>query len=136
MSKFTTYALLTGIALSTLFTTGCGESTNEISAKDKVIVLHDVGLTGCLALENFGNSKLEDQNTVTNVTYTSTGNNVSCATYGKTETVIATYADVSANLDAECAQLTLAQIQATFPEEDLSFFENNDKACVLSFDLL
>ncbi len=123
------------IALSVFLLSGCGESTNEISEKDKVIILHDLGVTGCLFLENFGNSKLEEQDAVTNTAYTSTDNDVSCATYGKTKSDIGSYDNIDANMDAECAELTLAEIQEAFPEEDLSFYENKDKACVLSFDL-
>ena len=127
--------LLATALLTTLFLSGCGESTNEISEKDKVIVLHDVGVSGCLLLENFGNSKLEEQDIVENTAYTSTDNDVSCATYGKTKSDIGSYDNIDANMDAECAELTLAEIQEAFPEEDLSFYENKDKACVLSFDL-
>jgi len=123
------------IALSIFLLSGCGESTNEISEKDKVIILHDVGVTGCLFLENFGNSKLEEQDLVTNTDYTSTDNDVSCATYGKTGGDIGSYDNIDTNMDVECAELTLAEIQEAFPEEDLSFYENKDKACVLSFDL-
>ena len=126
---------ITTIALSVFLLSGCGESTNEISDKDKVIILHDVGVTGCLFLENYGDSKEAEQDAVTNTSYTSTDNDVSCATYGKTGSDIASYDDVDANIDAECAELTLAQIQEAFPEEDLSLYENKDKACVLSFDL-
>ena len=121
--------------LATLLLSGCGESTNEISDKDKVIVLHDVGAAGCLLLENLGNSKLEEQDAVKNTGYTSKDNDVSCSTYGKTRTTVASYDNIDANLDAECAELTLAQIQEAFPDEDLSIYENKDKSCVLSFDL-
>ncbi len=126
--------LLTALT-ATLLLSGCGESTNEISQKDKVIILHDVGLAGCLLLENLGNSKLEKQGAVKNTAYSSKNNGVSCNTYGKTKTTIASYDNIDASLDAECAELTLAQIQETFPEEDLSIYENKDKSCVLSFDL-
>ena len=119
-----------------LLLSGCGETTNEISSKDKVVILHDVGISGCLLLENFGNKKLEEQNAVKNTSYTSKSNNVSCSTYGKTETTIASYDNIDANLDAECAELTLDQIQEAFPQEDLSFYENKDKSCVLSFDVI
>lgn len=127
--------LLATALLTTLFLSGCGESTNEISEKDKVIVLHDVGVSGCLLLENFGNSKLEEQDVVENTAYTSTDNTVSCSTYGKTTGDIGSYDNIDANMDIECAELTLAEIQEAFPEQDLSFYENKDKACVLSFDL-
>jgi hypothetical protein len=127
--------LLATSLLTTLFLSGCGESTNEISDKDKVIVLHDVGITGCTLLENFGNSKLEEQDVVENTSYTSTDNDVSCSTYGKTRGYIDSYDNIDANMDIECAELTLDEIQEAFPEEDLSFYENKDKACVLSFDL-
>ena len=123
------------ISLSIFLLSGCGESTDEISAKDKVIILHDVGVTGCLFLENFGNSKLEEQDLVTNTAYTSKDNDVSCATYGKTKTDIGSYDNIDPDMDAECAELTLAQIQEALPEEDLSIFEDKDDACVLSFDL-
>ena len=119
-----------------LLLSGCGETTDEISSKDKVVILHDVGVSGCLLLENFGNSKLEEQNAVKNTAYTSKSNDVSCSTYGKTETTIASYDNIDANLDAECAELILDQIQEAFPEEDLSIYENKDKSCVLSFDLI
>jgi len=119
-----------------LLLSGCGETTDEISSKDKVVILHDVGVSGCLLLENFGNTKLEEQNAVKNTGYTSKSNDVSCSTYGKTETTIASYDNIDANLDAECAELTLDQIQEAFPEEDLSIYENKDKSCVLSFDLI
>ena len=123
------------MALSIFLLSGCGESTNEISEKDRVIILHDVGVTGCLFLENFGNSKLEEQDTVTNTAYTSTKNDVSCGTYGKTGGYIGSYDNIDANMDVECAELTLADIQEALPEEDLSLYENKDKAGVLSFDL-
>jgi len=128
-------SLVLATLTAALLLSGCGESTDEISKKDKVIVLHDVGVAGCLLLENLGNSKLEEQNTVKNTGYTSKDNDVSCSTYGKTKTTIASYDNIDANLDAECAELTLEQIQEAFPEEDLSIYENKDKACVLSFDL-
>ena len=123
------------IALSVFLLSGCGESTNEISEKDKVIILHDVGVTGCLFLENFGTSTQEEQDEVKNTAYTSTDNDVSCGTYGKTGGDIGSYDNIDANMDIECAELTLAEIQEAFPEEDLSLYENKDKACVLSFDL-
>ena len=119
-----------------LLLSGCGETTDEISSKDKVVILHDVGVSGCLLLENFGNKKLEEQDAVKNTGYTSKSNDVSCNTYGKTETTIASYDNIDANLDAECAELTLDQIQEAFPKEDLSIYENKDKSCVLSFDLI
>ena len=127
-------SLLTSALLATLLLSGCGESTNEISEKDKVIILHDVGTTGCLFLENFGNSKLEEQDVVENTGYTSTDNDVSCGTYGKVRGDIA-YENIDANIDIECAELTLDEIQEAFPEEDLSPYEDKDDACVLSFDL-
>lgn len=120
--------------LTIIFLSGCGESTDEISKKDKVIILHDVGTSGCLLLETQGNSKLEEQDVVKNIDYTSTDNTVSCGTYGKIEGDIS-YDDISANIDIECTELTLDEIQEAFPEEDLSPFENKDKACVLSFDI-
>jgi len=123
------------IALSVFLLSGCGESSNEISEKDRVIILHDVGVTGCLFLENYGNSKLDEQDAVTNTAYTSTDNDVSCGTYGKTGGDIGPYDNIDANMDIECAELTLSEIQEAFPEEDLSIYENKDKACVLSFDL-
>jgi len=126
--------LLATALLTTLFLSGCGESTNETSEKDKVIVLHDVGIAGCTLLENFGNSKLEEQDLVENTAYTSTNNDVSCSTYGKTRGEIA-YENIDANIDIECAELTLDEIQEAFPKEDLSLYENKDKACILSFDL-
>ena len=127
---------VSGAVLSaTLLLSGCGETTEEISSKEKVVILHDVGLSGCLLLENFGNKKLESQDAVKNTGYSSKGNDVSCSTYGKTETTIASYDDIDANLDAECAELTLDQVQEAFPNEDLSIYENRDKSCVLSFDL-
>jgi len=52
-----------------------------------------------------------------------------------TESMAKAYDNIDANLDAECAELTLAQIQEAFPDEDLSIYENKDKSCVLSFDL-
>jgi len=119
-----------------LLLSGCGETTDEIGSKDKVVILHDVGVSGCLLLENFGNAKLEEQDAVKNTGYTSKGNDVSCSTYGKTETTIVSYDNIDANLEAECAELTLDQIQEAFPDEDLSIYENKDKSCVLSFDLI
>ena len=129
-------SLSSAVILATLLLSGCGESTSEISDKNKIIVLHDVGVSGCLLLENLGNSKLEEQDAVKNTGYTSTDNDVSCSTYGKTKTIIASYDNIDANLDAECAELTLAEIQEAFPNEDLSIYENKDKACVLSFDVV
>lgn len=131
----TKYLLLATSLLTTFFLSGCGESANEISEKDKVFVLHDVGITGCTLLENFGDSKVEEQDAATNTAYTSTDNDVSCSTYGKTRAYIGSYDDIDANIDVECAELTLDEIQEAFPEEDLSPYENKNKACVLSFDL-
>jgi len=127
------YTLLFTLA-STFFFIACGESTNTISAKDKVVILHSVGVTGCLFLENYGNAKLEEQDAVKNTGYTSKNNSVTCSTYGKTSTDIYSYNDIDANIP-ECAELTFAEIQEAFPNEDLSFYENKDKSCVLSFDL-
>jgi len=129
------YTLLFSLLTSTLLFTACGESTNEISAKDKVVILHSVGVTGCLFLENYGNAKLDEQNAVKNTGYTSKDNTITCATYGKTRSTIDSYNNIDANIP-ECAELTFAQIQEAFPNEDLSFYENNDKSCVLSFDLI
>lgn len=124
------------IALSGLLLVGCtGESTDEISAKDRVIILHDVGVTGCTFLEHYGNSELESQDLVKNVGYSSKDNSVSCQKYGKTGGYLASYDDIDADIDIECAEITLDDIQEALPEEDLSIFENKDKACVLSFDI-
>lgn len=119
-----------------LLLSGCGESTDEISSKDKVVILHDVGVAGCLLLENLGNSKLEEQDSVKNTAYSSKGNDVSCATFGKVRGDVASYDNIDAGLAVECAEITLAQIQEALPEEDLSLYENKDKSCVLSFDLI
>jgi len=120
--------------LAVLLLTGCGETTDEISAKDKVVILHDVGVTGCTLLENFGNSKLEEQDEVKNTGYSTKNNDVTCSTYGKTKGSLDSYDNIDADI-AECLEFTLDQIQEAFPEEDLSIYENKDKACVLSFDL-
>ncbi|MBA1420865.1 MAG: hypothetical protein FAF03_08435 [Epsilonproteobacteria bacterium] len=119
-----------------LLLSGCGETTDEISSKDKVVILHDVGVSGCLLLENFGKSKLEEQDTVKNTAYTSKDNDVSCDTYGKVRGDITSYDSIDAGLVVECAEITLAQIQEAIPQEDLSIYENKDKSCVLSFDLI
>ena len=132
MKMIVTSAVLSAM----LLLSGCGESTDEISSKDKVVILHDVGVSGCLLLENFGKSKLEEQDTVKNTAYTSKDNDVSCATYGKVRGDIASYDSIDAGLVIECAEITLAQIQEALPEEDLSIYENKDKSCVLSFDLI
>ena len=126
--------LLASTLLTAMLLTGCGESTDEISAKDKVVILHDVGVTGCLLLENFGNSKLEEQDAVTNTDYTSKSNDVTCDTYSKVKGDLDSYNNIDANIP-ECLEFTLADIQEAFPEEDLSIYENKDKSCVLSFDL-
>lgn len=126
--------LLSTTVFSTLLLTGCGESTDEISAKDKVVILHDVGITGCALLENFGNSKLEEQDHVKNTGYSSKDNDVSCATYGKTKGSLDSYDNIDANI-AECLEFTLDEVQEAFPEDDLSLYEDKDKSCVLSFDL-
>lgn len=123
------------LALAALLFSGCGESTDEISKKDKVIVLHDVGVAGCLLLENFGNAKLEEQDVVENTAYTSKDNDVNCGTFGKTGGTIDAYENIDANIETECVELTLADVQEAFPKEDLSIYENKDKSCVLSFDL-
>ena len=127
--------LISTLLLSSLLLSGCGESTNEINIKEKIIILHDVGISGCLLLESKGNSKLDEQDTVENTDYTSTSNDVFCSTYGKKRDYIASYDQIDADTDIECAELTLAEIQESFPDEDLSLYENKDKACVLSFDL-
>ena len=126
--------LFVSALMTTILLTGCGESTDEISAKDKVVILHDVGVTGCLLLENYGNSKLEEQDAVKNIDYTSKNNDVTCGTYGKIKGDLDSYNNIDANIP-ECLEFTLAQIQEAFPEEDLSIYENKDKSCVLSFDL-
>ena len=134
MFKFKKYSLLLTIAVTSLIFSACGESTDEISAKDKVVILHSVGVTGCLFLENYGNSKLEQQDAVKNTGYSSKDNSVTCMTYGKTSSNLDSYNNIDANIP-ECSELTFTQIQEAFPNEDLSFYENNDKSCVLSFDL-
>ena len=126
--------LLIATILGTLFFTGCGESTDEITQKDKVVILHDVGVTGCVLLENFGNDKLEEQDYVKNTGYSSKDNDVTCSTYGKTKGSLDSYDNIDANI-AECLEFTLAEVQEAFPNEDLSIYENKDKSCVLSFDL-
>jgi len=120
--------------LAIFLLTGCGESTDEITAKDKVVILHNVGITGCTLLENFGNSKLEEQDEVKNTGYSSKNNDVSCATYNKTRGNLDSYDNIDANI-AECLEFTLDEIQEAFPRDDLSIYENKDKSCVLSFDL-
>ena len=127
-------SLITTTLLAALLLSGCGETTDEISSKDKVVILHDVGVTGCTLLENFGNSILEEQDEVKNTGYSSKDNDVSCSTYGKTQGSLDSYDNIDANI-AECLEFTLAEIQEAFPEEDLSIYENKDKSCVLSFDL-
>ena len=132
LKKYTLFLL---IATTTLFFTACGESTKNITAKDKVVIIHSLGATGCLFLEGYGNAKLDEQNAVKNTGYTTKSNSVSCETYGKTRTSLDSYNNIDANIP-ECAELTFAQIQESFPSEDLSFYENNDKSCVLSFDVI
>jgi len=124
------------LASTTIFLfTACGESTNDISVKDKVVILHSIGITGCLFLENYGNTKLDEQNAVKNMGYTTKSNSVTCETYGKRRTYLDSYNNIDTNIPA-CAELTFTQIQEAFPSEDLSFYENKDKSCVLSFDLI
>jgi len=131
LQKFT---LPLSLLTSMILITACGESTDEISAKDKVVILHSVGVTGCLFLEKYGNSKLEEQNVVKNTGYSSKSNSINCSTYAKARTDIYSYNDIDANIP-ECAELTFSEIQEAFPNEDLSFYENKNKSCVLSFDL-
>ncbi len=128
-------SIFTTTLLGILLLSGCGESTDEISEKDKVIVLHDVGISGCVALEQLGKEKLNEQDAVKNIAYTSTDNTVNCQTYGKTRGDLESYDNIDAGLAIECAEITLDQIQEALPEEDLSIYENKDRACVLSFDL-
>jgi hypothetical protein len=124
------------VTLATLLLSGCGESTEEISAKEKIIIIHDVSTAGCLLLENFGNDNLEKQDDVKNISYTDTNNNVSCSTYGKIKGEIDSYENIDASTDLECAEILLSEVQEALPEEDLSHFEDNDKACVLAFDVI
>ena len=128
-STFIITAIFTAIVVS-----GCTESTDEIKKKDKVVILHDVGITGCTLLEHFGNSKLQKQDKVKNIEYSSKNNDVTCSTYGKTRGVIDSYNNIDADIP-ECLEFTFDEIQEAFPNEDLSFYENKDKSCVLSFDL-
>ncbi len=114
---------------------GCGETTETIIEKDKVIVLHNVNVTGCLLLETLGNTKLDEDDLIINTSYSSTDNNVSCATYGKVRGYIDSYDNIDANISAECVELSISDIQEALPDEDLSPFDSTTKACVLSFDL-
>jgi len=122
------------LSVTGLLITACGESTSTISAKDKVVILHSIGITGCFFLEQYGNAKLEAQNSVKNIGYTSKSNSVTCSTYGKQSSYIDSYNNIDANIP-ECVEFTFAQIQEAFPTEDFSFYENSSKSCVLSFNL-
>ena len=132
-----TKIILSSVAICTmLLLSSCGDNTDDISNKDKVVIVHDVGVSGCLLLETVGKSKLEKQDSIKNTTYTTKDNDISCSTYGKIRGDIASYDTIDAGLTVECAEITLSQIQEEFPEEDLSIYENKDKSCVLSFDLI
>ena len=124
------------VASSALILSGCGESTEEISAKEKIIIIHDVSTAGCLLLENFGNDNLEKQDDVKNISYTGTDNDVSCTTYGKVKGEIDSYENIDASTDLECAEILLSEVQEALPDEDLSPYEDKDKACVLAFDVI
>ena len=124
------------VASSALILSGCGESTEEISSKEKIIIIHDVSTSGCLQLETFGNDNLEKQDDVENISYTGTDNDVSCTTYGKVKGEIDSYENIDASTDFECAEILLSEVQEALPEEDLSPYEDKDKACVLAFDVV
>jgi hypothetical protein len=125
---------LSSVFLLSFLLSGCGESIDEISQKDKVIILHDVETTGWVLLENYGNSKREEQDIVKDTSYTSKENSVTCETFGKRRGYIDDYNNIDADV-AECVELTLADVQEAFPDEDLSIYENTEKSCVLSFNL-
>jgi len=124
-----------GIAFMSLLLLGCGESASDIAKSDKVIIVHKLGLTGCVLLENFGKDDLKKTGQVTNIHYSSKNNKVSCQSYGKTKTILGSYNDISSNLDLECAEFLFSDIQEAFPNKDLGFYKNKKKSCVLSFDL-
>jgi hypothetical protein len=130
MNKQSIYLVVT---LATLFLLGCGDTTDEINKKDKVIILHKVNSAGCLFLERYGDTVLKQQNSIKNISYSSKKNSVSCATYGKSKGDINSYSDISKNLTVECAEMQFLDTQEAFPSRDLSLFEGS-RSCVIAFD--
>jgi hypothetical protein len=126
---------LVTIALSLLFL-GCGETSDEIKEKGKVIILHNVNLTGCTALEGYSSNKLKKDDRVKNVAFSNKNNDVSCASYNKTKGELSDYSKIDASIAIECAEIPFSELQAALPEKDLSIFESKDRSCVLSFDVI
>lgn len=119
---------------------GCGKSTKEISKAEKIVIVHDVGIAGCLFLEKRGNAKIQKdaklKKHITNISYNSKGNRASCQTYGKKKSTLSSYDDViNIKKSTECAELQLSDAQEAYPNKDFSLLKNTHKSCVVAFNV-
>ncbi len=122
------------LTLTALLLSGCGESIGEISNKDKVIVLKEISRAGCLLLENAGDKQLQEYTqdyNIANISYTTKDNTVNCATFGKTPGELYGYNYI----ETECLEIPFEQIDETFPNQHLSRYQDQDKACVVAFNV-
>lgn len=130
------YIILLGMLILVL---GCGKSTEKISKDEKIVIVHELGFTGCLYLEKRGNSKIQKdtklKNTIKNISYSSKSNTVSCHTYGKEKSTLNSYNDALKSAKSiACAELYIADAQEAYPNKDFSLLKNNSKSCVVSFN--
>ena len=103
-----------------------GVSAEDISAKEKVIIINDVSLSGCVLIKN----GLIDADNLVNAETLFTEVGVTCATYGKT-------AGIPGNLNVECTEEYLADWLDDANHEtiaDIGVLEG-EKACVVGADL-
>lgn len=119
---------------------GCGKSTEEIRKAEKIAIVHELGLTGCLFLKEKGNHKIQTdkrlKDKIKNISYNSKSNNVSCQTYNKKKNTLTSYADViQVDRTIACAELHLSDAQEAYPNKDFSLLKNSKKSCVVAFDI-
>ncbi len=129
------------ILLSALALSGCGAidelinetlsgdvTTETIAAKERVLIINNVGYTACLTIKN---GLAENGNRVNAETLV-TELGVKCVTYGKVAGD-----PLALELDVECAEESLSEWLDQESNGNITDFETakGEQACVIGFDI-
>jgi len=116
---------LATVALSVLLLSGCGGGsksksiTEEISERDKVVVIHGANLAFCELMKNVFIQTNEVKDIITDLP----ANTVNCSTYNKVED------------DDICANESLANMLDLTDTTDIAIFQDEKTACVIGLNL-